>query len=202
MPLSCLKTTVFPSLGIATALAQIPNPCHDCAVKKKGHLWLLGLSGSGKSTLGPLLAKHLGLLFVDTDQRITELAGCSIPEIFKAGGESHFRQFESRIVSEVSKLQPAVVSCGAGVVLDPVNRQIMSNHGIRIYLQASLPVLAERLSKANDRPLLSPGPLFPQLQAQWEIRRNGYEESELMISVDDDTPDQILGRILEKLSGF
>jgi len=199
MPLSCLKTAVFPSLGIATVLAQIPDPCHDGIVKKKCHLWLLGLSGSGKSTLGPLLANRLGLSFVDTDQRITEIAGCSIPEIFKDGGEARFRQLESRIVSEVSKLQPAVVSCGAGVVLDSVNRQIMSTHGIRIYLQASLPILAERLSRANDRPLLSSGPLLPQLQAQLEKRRKGYEESELMISVDDGTPDQILGRIVEKL---
>jgi len=169
-------------------------------VKKKCHLWLLGLSGSGKSTLGPLLAKRLGLSFVDTDQRITELTGCSIPEIFKDGGESRFRQLESQIVSEVSKLQPAVVSCGAGVVLDPVNRRIMSTHGIRIYLQTSLPVLAERLSRANDRPLLSSGPLFPQLQAQWEKRRNEYEESELIIFADTGTPDEILGRILEQLS--
>jgi shikimate kinase len=199
MPLSCLKTAVFPSLGIATVLAQIPDPCHDGIVKKKCHLWLLGLSGSGKSTLGPLLANRLGLSFVDTDQRITEIAGCSISEIFKDGGEARFRQLESRIVSEVSKLQPAVVSCGAGVVLDSINRQIMSTHGIRIYLQASLPVLAERLSRANDRPLLSSGPLLPQLQAQLEKRRKGYEESELMISVDDGTPDQILGRIVEKL---
>jgi len=76
----------------------------------------------------------------------------------------------------------------------------MSTHGIRIYLQASLPVLAERLSRANDRPLLSSGPLLPQLQAQLEKRRKGYEESELMISVDDGTPDQILGRIVEKLT--
>lgn len=169
-------------------------------MKKKYHLWLLGLSGSGKSTLGPLLANRLSLPFMDTDQRITEVAGCSIPEIFKDGGEPRFRQLENKIVSEVSKRQPTVVSCGAGAVLDPMNLQIMSTQGIRIYLQASLPVLAERLSKANDRPLLSSGPLLPQLQAQWEKRRNGYEESELMISVDDGTPDQILGRILEKLS--
>jgi shikimate kinase len=166
---------------------------------KKCHLWLLGLSGSGKSTLGPLLANRLGLPFVDTDQRITEVAGCSILEIFRNGGEPRFRQLEDRIVSEVSEQKPSVVSCGAGVVLDPKNREIMSTHGIRIYLQASLPVIAERLSKANDRPLLSSGPLLPQLQAQWEKRRNGYEESELTIPVDDGTPDQILGRILEKL---
>lgn len=171
-------------------------------MKKKSHLWLLGLSGSGKSTLGPLLADRLGLPFVDTDQRITEVARCSIPEIFKNGGEPRFRKLESQIVSEVSKLQPAVVSCGAGVVLDPANRQIMSTHGIRIYLQAALPILAERLSRANDRPLLSSGPLLPQLQAQWEKRRDGYEDSELMISVDAGTPDEILGRILEKIRAF
>lgn len=171
-------------------------------MKKKCHLWLLGLSGSGKSTLGPLLADRLSLPFIDTDQRITEMAGCSIPEIFKNDGESRFRHLESQIISKVSEQQPAVVSCGAGAVLDPMNRQIMSTRGIRIYLQASLPTLAERLSQASDRPLLSPGPLLPQLQAQWEKRRNGYEESDLMISVDAATPNQILGRILEKLSGF
>jgi shikimate kinase len=39
---------------------------------------LIGMPGSGKSTVGVLLAKRLGLAFVDTDLLIQEQAGATL----------------------------------------------------------------------------------------------------------------------------
>ncbi|HCJ78759.1 MAG TPA: shikimate kinase, partial [Desulfotomaculum sp.] len=56
--------------------------------------------GVGKSTIGRLLASRLGREFIDTDTRIEELAGKTIPQIFAREGEAHFRELESQLVKE------------------------------------------------------------------------------------------------------
>ncbi|HEV8674357.1 MAG TPA: shikimate kinase, partial [Methylomirabilota bacterium] len=43
---------------------------------------LVGFMGAGKSTIGRLLARRLGLCFVETDDMITAGEGKSIPAIF------------------------------------------------------------------------------------------------------------------------
>ena len=43
---------------------------------------LVGFMGAGKSTVGRLLARRLGLCFVETDAMITAREEKSIPEIF------------------------------------------------------------------------------------------------------------------------
>ena len=47
---------------------------------------LIGMPGSGKTTVGEALARLTGREAIDLDARIEEAAGCSIPEIFAAGG--------------------------------------------------------------------------------------------------------------------
>ena len=38
---------------------------------KSGNLILVGMMGSGKTTMGKALARHLGKVFVDSDEEIT-----------------------------------------------------------------------------------------------------------------------------------
>ena len=55
---------------------------------------LIGAPGAGKSSVGKRLARKLGLGFVDVDQRIEEVVGKPIAEIFADEGEAHFRALE------------------------------------------------------------------------------------------------------------
>ncbi|MEN8839453.1 MAG: shikimate kinase, partial [Flavobacteriales bacterium] len=50
-------------------------------------IFLVGFMGSGKSTIGKVMAKQLGVNFLDTDKYIEEKEGKSIPEIFDEIGE-------------------------------------------------------------------------------------------------------------------
>lgn len=166
---------------------------------RTSHLWLLGLSGSGKSTVGPLLAQKLSLPFADTDEKIVQAAQCSISQIFAQGGEADFRQRETQVVTSLAQTPPSVISCGAGVILDPTNRLTLAQFGLRIYLQADPAHLVPRLAHHTDRPLLPADQLAPQLARQLSQRKKWYEESEIQISIGSDTPPQICARILASL---
>ena len=163
------------------------------------HLWLLGLSGSGKSTVGPLLAQKLAMPFIDTDERIAQATKLSIPQIFAQGGEKEFRKWESKIIAQLVQSPASVIACGGGVILDPQNRIALSQSGIRIYLQAELPILAQRLARSSDRPLLPTDQIHPKLAEQLATRKEWYEESDIQIPIGSESPEQICGRIVASL---
>ena len=62
------------------------------------HIFIIGMPGSGKSSLGRKVAANLRLGYVDTDRKIAELVGISIPEIFKKYGEEKFRVAEKNLL--------------------------------------------------------------------------------------------------------
>src|SRR5216684_1227968 len=62
---------------------------------------LVGMMGAGKSTIGRRLAARLGLSFLDADSEIEAAAGMSIPDIFEAHGEPHFRDGEARVIARL-----------------------------------------------------------------------------------------------------
>jgi shikimate kinase len=103
-------------------------------------------------------------------------------------------------VARLAQKPPTVISCGAGVILSPENRQILSKTGSRIYLKAELSTLSQRLSKCTDRPLLPSDQLEHNLMRQPSERKKWYEESEITIPIGLDTPEQICQRIILSLA--
>jgi len=76
---------------------------------------LLGYMASGKSTVGRLLARQLGVEFIDLDEYIEEHQKKSIKNIFSEKGEIFFRKLEHQILSEVlDKEESIVLSTGGG----------------------------------------------------------------------------------------
>ena len=71
-------------------------------LKKYDSVFLVGPMASGKTTLGKLLAKRLGLKFLDTDQEVEKRSGVSIRLIFEMEGESAFRDRESKTLQALS----------------------------------------------------------------------------------------------------
>ncbi len=117
-------------------------------------VYLVGMPGSGKSTVGPELARRLGVPFVELDAEIERAAGKEVREIFETEGESRFRELEAATLVEVAKRDPAVVSCGGGVVLEPANRITLRATGEVVFLSVPLEVLRDRVPPAEDRPLI------------------------------------------------
>ena len=125
------------------------------------HLVLIGLMGAGKTSVGERCAQRLGRAFVDTDDLIRMNAGRSIPEIFEREGESGFRDRErAAVVDAVASLEPLVIACGGGAMVDAENRRVVAHRCFVVWLDAAPEVLAARVEHdgIGSRPLLAGGP--------------------------------------------
>lgn len=113
---------------------------------------LVGAPGSGKSSVGRLLAFKLDSTFVDVDNRIEQVVGKPITEIFADEGEAHFRELEESASLELIA-GDGVVSLGGGAVMNPRIREALKGHDV-IWLEVSISQATRRVGMNNVRPLL------------------------------------------------
>ena len=127
------------------------------AVRQRlGHrpIVLVGLMGAGKTSVGRRLAEKLGIPFVDADHEIEAAAGKPIKEIFADHGEAYFREGERRVIQRLIGNGAQVLATGGGAYMNDETRARIQEHGISVWLRASLPLLMKRVAKRQDRPLL------------------------------------------------
>lgn len=140
-------------------------------------LSLIGLPGSGKSTVGRQLARRLQLPFHDSDHVIEARLGCSIRQFFERAGEDSFRDMESTVIDELTRVPSAVLSTGGGAVLRPANRQHLRERSQVVYLKASPEELCRRLRHDRNRPLLQGGDPLTRLRDLHAVRDPLYRET-------------------------
>ena len=122
----------------------------------KMHIFLVGMAGAGKTSLGRRLATNLNIPFVDTDQRISEIMGMSVIEIFQTLGEQFFRNPEAGVLMELIGKPPCVVSTGGGLPTVRENVLLMQNHGVIIHVDRPLDQILSDI-KMDRRPTLAGG---------------------------------------------
>ena len=119
-------------------------------------IFLVGYMGSGKTAMGKLLAKRLGLTFIDLDSYIENKFRCTIANIFQQDGEAAFREIEKKFLHEVAEIEDVVIATGGGAPCFFDNMDFMNRRGETIYIKLTPEHLAKRLSssKAGVRPLI------------------------------------------------
>lgn len=165
------------------------------------NIFLVGPMGAGKTTIGRQLAQTLNLAFLDSDAEIELRTGVDIPLIFHLEQEAGFRKREKKVIDELTQLSNIVLATGGGAILDPQNRQHLSNRGFVVYLSASLEQLVQRTQKDQTRPLLSQAKNPRQwLEEMLQMRDPLYRSiADLCIETDDAPVRSVVSRIIEQL---
>ena len=123
-------------------------------MKFNGNIFLVGPMGAGKTTIGKLLAKTLGVEFLDSDKEIELRTGVTIPMIFEYEGESGFRRREAETLADLTLMSPIVLATGGGSVILPENQGVLRKRGFVVYLQCAVDKQLERTQWDVNRPLL------------------------------------------------
>jgi shikimate kinase len=152
--------------------------------------------GTGKSKTGKIVSEKLKMSFLDTDGLIEKKSGFLISNIFKKSGETDFRQMETEIVKEVSEKDFVVISCGGGVVLNPVNVANLRKKGIIINLYASADVIYDRLKGENTRPLLKCEKPLIKIKELLDFRKSAYADCDFSFDTDGLTVVEVADKIL------
>jgi shikimate kinase len=165
-----------------------------------GSLFLTGPMGAGKSTIGRQLSKQLRHPFYDSDHEIENRTGVDIPLIFELEGEAGFRKREAAVIDELTQLPDIILATGGGAILDPVNRQYLSERGTVIYLHTSVDQQLSRTWRDRNRPLLQTDDPRGTLEALMSEREPLYREiADQVISTDGKRVQEVVKRICDYL---
>jgi shikimate kinase len=151
---------------------------------------LVGLSGVGKSSIGRRLATALGMPFRDADAEVELAAGRPIAEIFEHYGEQAFRDGERRVIARLLAEPAHVLATGGGAFMNPETRALIKEKAISVWLKADIEILARRVARKENRPLLAGKDPIDVLRAQAEARYPAYAEADLAVETGD-TPHQV-----------
>lgn len=142
---------------------------------------LTGLMGAGKSTVGKALAKRRKMIFCDSDRLIVEKTGVDIPTIFEIEGEDGFRDREQQVITDLIAEDNIIIATGGGSLLREINREMLTQSGIIIYLRASPEQLYSRIRYDKTRPLMQTKNPLQTLKNLLKSREAYYLETADMI---------------------
>lgn len=118
-------------------------------------LFLIGMMGAGKSFWSKKLSQKLKTGAYDLDFLIESHEEKTIAEIFAEDGEEYFRKTEARVLRWFGEKKAFVLATGGGTPCHHENMQWMNRHGITIWIDEPLDVLADRLAAGRShRPLI------------------------------------------------
>lgn len=110
----------------------------------------IGMPASGKSTVGVVIAKRLGLGFVDTDLLIQAQEKKLLKEIIAEVGNEGFLKIENQVNRDLM-VEDSVISPGGSVVYCEEAMNHFKEIGTVVYLQVPFETINQRISNAKNR---------------------------------------------------
>lgn len=166
-------------------------------MKDKPNIVLIGMPAVGKSTIGVLLAKHLGMCFIDTDLVIQTAERKTLHELIAEHGMDRFCQIECRHVQSL-KITNSVIATGGSVAHYDCAMQHLKENGTIVYMYLPFEDIKSRLADLNERGVvIEPNQNLAEL---YEKRKPLYEKyADITVDLTNLNHDQCVDAILKNL---
>jgi XRE family aerobic/anaerobic benzoate catabolism transcriptional regulator len=155
---------------------------------------LVGLRGAGKTTLGRQLALELEVPFIELDERVEEIAGLSLSEVFDLHGVRRFRELEAEALASVlSEEGERVVLATSGSIIDSPGTWARLRATCRtVWLRAEPAEHMRRVMEQGDRrPMRDRPRAMQELRELLAERGERYAECERVIATDDRSVEEL-----------
>lgn len=164
---------------------------------RKKNLIFIGMPAVGKSTVGVVVAKRLGMKFIDTDLLIQEQEKKLLREIIADVGEDGFLKIENQVNRDVN-VENAVISPGGSVVYCAEAMQHYKEIGTVVYLKVSYQTIKRRIRDPIKRGVvLREGQTFRDL---YEERTKLFEKyADITICEDGCRIEQTIETVLREV---
>jgi len=117
---------------------------------KKSNVVLIGMPGCGKSTVGVVLAKNMGLRFLDSDICIQEQEDCLLHEIIANKGMDGFLAIENKVNASLN-VKNHVIATGGSAIYGQEAMEHLREIGKIVYLKLPYEEIKERLGDLVKR---------------------------------------------------
>ena len=152
-----------------------------------------------------MVAQKLGWEYIDSDHAIAAAVGKPLPAIFAEKGEAHFRNLEREMLRNACSGKRRVIVTGGGAIVDPRNRELFSQSGAIICLEAQPKTIYKRLLGSTQmedtipRPLLNAADPLSRIIQLKASRQAYYAIADRAVYSDDLTVEET---VEEVISGF
>ena len=116
---------------------------------------LIGMPGAGKSTTGVVLAKTLGMAFVDTDLLIQSSQKKQLQQIIDEAGPEAFLQIENDVIAGL-ETENTVIATGGSVIFGAEAMKRLKAGGVTLYIELPLEEILRRLRNIKTRGIAMP----------------------------------------------
>ncbi len=186
------------ALGTSPAALLAAGPAAGASER----IALIGLRGAGKTSVGRLLARELEVPFVELDQRVEELAGLPLAELFDLRGAEAFERFEAealeRVLAEGERL---VLATGGSLVTHARTFARLRATCRTVWLRAEPEEhFARVLAQGDRRPMRARPRAMEELRTILDERAALYARCELTLATSGRSPQELAHELARRFA--
>ncbi len=159
------------------------------------NLILIGMPACGKSTVGVVLAKTMGMKFLDTDLLIQEREGALLQDLINQKGNDYFKKVEEYVLRSLAT-ENTVISTGGSAVYYKEAMKHFKKNGLVVYIKVSFESIEKRLDNITTRGItMAPGQTLRDL---YDNRIPLYEgNADIIVDTEGLTVEQTIEKIMK-----